>query len=155
MAVALRRTLGPDADRKVTLVGYSGGGVLAMLIAVRIEQVETVVTIAANLDIDAWADHHGYSRLSGSLNPATQPPLPTRIRQIHLAGERDVRVPAKLSREALNRQPNAQHIVVPSFDHRCCWERDWPSILAGLQQQPFVLDATAPQQKPAVAESRR
>jgi dienelactone hydrolase len=154
MAAALRRALGPDPDREVTLVGYSGGGALAMLIASRIEKVRTLVTIAANLDIDAWADHHGYSRLSGSLNPATQPPLPARIRQIHLAGERDARVPAKLSRQALSRQPKAQLLVIPNFDHRCCWERAWPSILAGLEQRPFVLDATTPQQNPAAAESR-
>ncbi len=67
-----------------------------MLVAARMEQVRQVVTIAANLDIDAWAEHSGYSRLRGSLNPATQPPLPTHIQQIHLAGGRDLRVPAQV-----------------------------------------------------------
>lgn len=154
MAAALRGALGSDRDREVTLIGYSGGGVLAMLIAARIEQVGTVVTIGANLDIAAWADHHGYSRLIGSLNPATQPPLPARIRQIHLAGERDSRVPARLSEPALARQAKAQFLVVPHFDHCCCWERAWPAILAGLKQREFALDPRALQLHPATAEHR-
>ncbi len=154
MAAALRRSLGPDSDREVTLIGYSGGGVLAMLIAARIEQVRTVVTIGANLDIAAWADHHGYSRLIGSLNPATQPPLPARIRQIHLAGERDIRVPAHLSEPAAARQPNAQFLVLPHFDHSCCWERTWPAILAELKKREFALDPEASPLGSAAAENR-
>jgi predicted alpha/beta hydrolase family esterase len=154
MAAALRRALGPDSEREVTLIGYSGGGVLAMLIAARTEQVAAVVTIAANLDIAAWADHHGYSRLLGSLNPATQPPLPARIRQIHLAGERDIRVPAHLSEPAVARQPNARLVVVPNFGHVCCWERAWPAILAELQQHDVAQDPQALQLRPPIAENR-
>jgi pimeloyl-ACP methyl ester carboxylesterase len=154
MAAALRRALGPETNREVTLIGYSGGGVLAMLIAARIEQVGTVVTIGANLDIAAWADHHGYNRLVGSVNPATQPQLPVRIRQIHLAGERDIRVPAYLSQPAAARRPNAQFLVVPNFGHVCCWERAWPAILAGLKQREFALDPRALQLHPATAENR-
>jgi pimeloyl-ACP methyl ester carboxylesterase len=143
MTAAVRRALGPDSDHEVTLIGYSGGGVLAMLIAARLEQVQGVVTIAANLDITAWADLHGYSRLLGSVDPATQRPLPSRIRQIHLAGERDLRVPARLSAPVVARQNDAWRLVVPDFDHVCCWERAWPAILAGLEQRDFVLDQKA------------
>ena len=155
MTAALRRSLGADNNREVTLIGYSGGGALAMLIAARLEQVRSVVTIAANLDINAWADHHGYSRLFGSLNPATQSPLPAKIRQIHLAGELDVRVPARLSEQAVARQPNARFIVIPRFDHVCCWEHAWPTILARLNegdlalaaaQLPFPIEAKADRQ---------
>jgi pimeloyl-ACP methyl ester carboxylesterase len=138
MTAALRRILGPGSLHEVTLIGYSGGGVLAMLIAARVEQVRTVVTIAANLDIDAWADHHGYSRLIGSLNPASQPPLQAKIRQIHLVGERDLRVPAHLSEQTIARQPNARLIVMANFDHVCCWERAWPDILAHQKQRDWV-----------------
>jgi pimeloyl-ACP methyl ester carboxylesterase len=134
MTAALRRALGPDKYRKLTLIGYSGGGVLAMLIAARLERVRRVVTVAANLDIDAWAEHHGYSRLRGSHNPATHPPLPSSIRQIHLVGGRDDRVPPCLSRPVSERQLNARFLVFPESDHRCCWERDWPSILAWLDK---------------------
>jgi pimeloyl-ACP methyl ester carboxylesterase len=135
MVAALRRTLGPETDRELTLIGFSGGGVLAMLIAARMEQVTSVVTIAANLDLNAWADQHGFSRLSGSLNPATEPPLPARIQQTHLAGGRDLRVPADLSNSVAARQPSARFLVIPDFDHNCCWEQAWPGILAEVRRK--------------------
>jgi len=144
MAAALRHVIGPDTRRKLILIGYSGGGVLAMLIAARLEQVTRVVTVAADLDIDAWTRHHGYSHLRGSLNPATQPPLPSRVRQIHLAGGRDTRVPLRLSRPVSDRQPNAQFVIFTKFDHRCCWEHDWPSILAALENLPAGLNKLVP-----------
>lgn len=154
MTAALRSALGPGSDRQVTLIGYSGGGVLAMLIAARMPEVRGVITIAANLDIDAWADHHGYSRLRGSLNPATRPPLSAQIRQIHLAGERDLHVPPRLSEATATSQPNAQFVVVPDFDHRCCWEHAWPTILAGLKQHRLALDLQVLQAHPATADTR-
>ena len=57
--------------RSVVLVGYSGGGVLAVLIAERLDNVAAVITVGANLDTDAWTRHHGYLPLTGSLNPAS------------------------------------------------------------------------------------
>ena len=41
-----------------------------MLLAERLEMTQAVVTIAANLDTDAWTELHGFSALEGSLNPA-------------------------------------------------------------------------------------
>lgn len=140
MTAALQSALGEVGSARITLIGYSGGGVLAMLIAPRLEKVEGVVTIAANLDIDAWTDHHNYSRLRGSINPAAEPPLPERIRQIHLAGGRDLQVPARLSIQTAARQPNIRWVLVPGFDHGCCWEQALPEILAALHEPDSVLD---------------
>jgi pimeloyl-ACP methyl ester carboxylesterase len=70
MAVALERLLAEREIDRLAWMGYSGGGVLAMLLAPRFPQTQAIVTVAANRDIDAWADHHGYLRLAGSLNPA-------------------------------------------------------------------------------------
>ena len=53
MVAALRRLLPDRTGRRITLVGYSGGGVLAMLMAERLPSVERFLTLAANLDIDA------------------------------------------------------------------------------------------------------
>jgi pimeloyl-ACP methyl ester carboxylesterase len=129
MVAALSRLLPPREDLRITLVGYSGGGALAMLMAERLPRVERVLTVAANLDIDAWTDVHGYTRLAGSLNPAGRDPLPERVRRIHLAGGRDERVPAELIRAAAARDPGAVVRVLPGFDHRCCWVEEWPRIL--------------------------
>jgi pimeloyl-ACP methyl ester carboxylesterase len=129
MVSAIDRALPLDDRPPLTLIGYSGGGVLAMLIAERLEGVERVITIAANLDIDAWADHHGYSRLRGSLNPSIQEPLDPRIRQVHLAGDRDHRVPPWTNRRFMARNPGVTLKLMEGFDHRCCWVEHWPKIL--------------------------
>jgi hypothetical protein len=129
MAAALRRLAGPE--RPLVLIGYSGGGVFAMLLAARLESVVRVVSIAANLDIDRWAALHGYTPLATSLNPAAAPPLPARIQQLHLAGADDRQVPPWLSAPLAARQPAAEHRVLAGFDHRCCWESAWPALMGG------------------------
>ena len=88
-----------------------------------------MVTLAGNLDIDRWAAHHGYSPLSGSLDPADLPPLPAGIRQWHWVGGRDENVPPAVVESGLVNQPSARAAVIPDVDHDCCWERLWPGLL--------------------------
>ncbi|WP_170164820.1 alpha/beta hydrolase [Thiocapsa rosea] len=129
MVVAIEHILTPSERPPITLIGYSGGGVLAMLIAERLDGVERVITVAANLDIDVWADHHGYSRLAGSLNPARKGSLDPRIRQIHLFGDLDRQVPPWTIERFRAGNPDATFKSIPGFDHRCCWFEHWPWIL--------------------------
>ena len=70
MIKALNAWLQSRHYKKVVLIGYSGGGALAMLMASSVKSIDSVVTVAANLDVVAWSRLHGYSPLSGSLNPA-------------------------------------------------------------------------------------
>jgi pimeloyl-ACP methyl ester carboxylesterase len=132
MVAALNRLLPTRPDLRITLVGYSGGGVLAMLIAEHLPRVRRVLTVAANLDIDAWALFHGYTPLDGSSNPAGRTPLASRVERVHLAGGRDDKVPAWLIGAAAARDPGATLIELPEHDHRCCWAEQWPEILARL-----------------------
>lgn len=108
-----------DATR-LRLVGYSGGGALAVLIAERLPNVAEVVTLAANLDIDAWTRHHGYLPLDGSLNPALST-QPHRFREIHWQGAQDAAVPPATTHAYFERFPAAQRRVLDDFDHVCCW----------------------------------
>jgi pimeloyl-ACP methyl ester carboxylesterase len=117
---------------KLVLLGHSGGGALAMLVAERQPKVMAVVTVAANLDTDHWAALHKQQPLSGSLNPATRLPLPPYIRQLHFAGGEDDNVPPSLVREAIARQPGAILKVFPEHEHSCCWREVWKEILGGL-----------------------
>lgn len=111
------------------LIGYSGGGVLAMLLAERLEATRTLVTIAANLDIDAWTELHDYTPLGNSLNPARQPPLPPSIRQFHLAGGKDERVPPQIIETVSASQTESELLLYPEFDHTCCWTEIWTDVL--------------------------
>lgn len=133
MAAALQTFIERKGIEHVVLIGYSGGGVLAWLLAERVPRVRTLVTIAANLDIDAWATRHRYTKLGDSLNPAARLPLPKGIAQLHLAGNSDTNVPPSLVRAALTAIDAKNQPWVLDGDHRCCWESHWPRVLAALE----------------------
>lgn len=132
MATAIRvlsRRLGAN---EIWLLGHSGGGALAMLLAPEIDQVTRIVTIAGNLDTDAWTDHHNYTPLYSSANPARLPPLRETITQWHLLGARDSTIPPALVKDAIARQATAHRFVLPGYDHGCCWDKLWPRVLEAL-----------------------
>ena len=134
MVTGLRALVARHRPDELTLVGYSGGGTLAVLAASRMpaEMNLTVITIAANLDPAAWTAYHGLLPLSDSLNPVDAVPSPAGFRQVHLVGTADARVPVRTIRHYLERQPDAQVLELEGFDHVCCWVRDWPEILARI-----------------------
>lgn len=128
MAAAIREIVSSRGYKRISFFGHSGGGTLAMLLAERFPATRTIVTIAANLDIDAWRDHHDQPRLTPSLNPASRPPLRDSVLQRHYVGDRDKIVPATLE----VRGPKAKFIIIDGYDHVCCWTEMWPSILADV-----------------------
>jgi pimeloyl-ACP methyl ester carboxylesterase len=141
MAAALSAARAPGA--RLTLIGHSGGGALAMLLAERVAGVDAVVTIAGNLDLAAWARRHAYEPLSASLDPSARAPLPPHIRQIHFAGERDREVPPQIVGAAARRQPGARFEVRPGLDHACCWLREWPELLISAGAAPLRQPSTS------------
>jgi hypothetical protein len=130
MARVLDKLIASEEIRSLVFFGHSGGGTLAMLLAERFSETQAVVTIAGNLDIDAWADMHSYTRLHRSQNPANRPALDPRIHQLHLIGERDTNITPQLIEEFTSRQQNSELAVVNDFDHECCWMKLWPDVLA-------------------------
>jgi pimeloyl-ACP methyl ester carboxylesterase len=135
MAEALRKVMRDYGHTDLHLMGFSGGGSLAMLMAERLPETKSIVTVAANLDIETWAELHGYDPLEGSQNPQAMSPLPTTIRQYHLAGGRDRNVPPNIIRKALSNQPGSQFILFEEFTHGCCWEEIWEKVLACIHHQ--------------------
>jgi hypothetical protein len=129
MVEALGKIMSDYGYTKLHLFGFSGGGGLAMLIAERFPQTQSVVTIAGNLDIKTWVDLHGYDPLYTSINPKVIPPLPTKIGQYHLAGGKDTNIPPHIIRDALVNQPQSQFLLFEDFTHGCCWEDIWVSLL--------------------------
>lgn len=126
MASALQRSL--PGNNPITLIGHSGGGTLAVLLAPRLPNVTGVVTLAGNLQVAEWVQHHGYSPLSLSLDPATQPPLPECIQQVHIAGALDKEILPRWIEAFSQAQPNAHYLSIERADHRSGWPFWWTLI---------------------------
>jgi hypothetical protein len=132
MAAAIRSLAKRLQVSELWLLGHSGGGTLAMLLAAEVQAVTKVVTIAGNLDTDAWTDFHNYTKLYSSANPAKLPALRETVTQWHLLGGRDRVIPTALVRDAIARQKTAQTFMLPGYSHGCCWSQVWPTVLEAL-----------------------
>ena len=115
-------------DRALVLVGYSGGGLLATHLANRIPSVEGVITLAANLDLEAWVEHHGYVSSMFARSEVAPFPMRANLAQLHVVGARDRVSPASLVLDFLQRDERANELVLEDADHICCWVREWPVI---------------------------
>lgn len=116
----------------IVLIGHSGGGTLAMLLAPRRSDVMAIVTLAGNLDTTRWVQYHNYSPLIGSLNPAAQAPLPESISQWHYLGDDDAKITPEMLLPMISQQPHTRLQLLGNIDHSCCWASVWPGILDQL-----------------------
>jgi pimeloyl-ACP methyl ester carboxylesterase len=133
MTSVLQKILDQGEYQELKLIGFSGGGGLAMFLAARFPQTRQVVTLAGNLDIESWTDLHEYDELTGSLNPKAMPPLEGKIKQYHFAGGKDDNIPPWMVKAAVAKQPDSQFIVFDEFNHGCCWDKIWKRMLACLR----------------------
>ncbi|SEQ43530.1 Pimeloyl-ACP methyl ester carboxylesterase [Amphritea atlantica] len=118
---------------QLQLVGYSGGGAVAALIAARRDDVIRLITIAGNLDHQAWTDAKQLSPLRGSLNPADAWLALTNIEQIHLIGGKDLIVSPSIVqsyKQHFKDDSQIKIITFPDYDHHCCWTERWNTLSA-------------------------
>jgi pimeloyl-ACP methyl ester carboxylesterase len=122
----------PDSSTsvlKLNLIGYSGGGALATLLAARRGDVACVVTIASPLDIEAWAQLKKVAPLSESFNPAYPDQRLQEISQNHWYGANDKIVPpeslGRYQNWPSNSNPKQLVRIMPGFNHQDFWVRDW------------------------------
>lgn len=117
----------------IVLIGYSGGGALAVLIAEKVSKVTAVLTIGANLNTQWWTQHHKLLPLMGSINPVERPELPITVLQKHYVGSKDKIVPTELVSSYTNIHLTSELVIIKDFDHLCCWKNIWPKILQQIQ----------------------
>lgn len=116
--------------KRIHLVGYSGGGGLAVLVAAGRDDVASIKTVAGTLDTDAFTTHHKVSPMTGSLNPASVARRVQHIPQLHLSGEKDTVVPARIARAyiaAMSSPQCSQLTVIPGATHAEGWSAVWPT----------------------------
>lgn len=122
---AIERVKAVSQASEIHLVGYSGGGAMAALIAAGRRDVTCLVTIAAPLDLTAWAQALGVTPLTQSADPLDYAEALAVIPQTHFAGGRDPVVPPATVATYRQRQPRALFELVADFDHECCWVAAW------------------------------
>ena len=116
---------------RLNLVGHSGGGTLATLIAAQRSDVNCLVTLASPLDLSAWTQALAIAPLLKSKNPAEPNANLKQIRQTHYLGENDRIVTKESIGRYRNFPPQTEFITISGFDHRKFWVEHWPM----LQQQ--------------------
>ena len=137
-------------EESLILVGHSGGGTLAMLMAEQLNNVSMVVTIAGNLNVTAWAEYHQYSPLIGSLDPMVDLMLPTSIKQAHFYSPYDDVIRAVWVKSFALKQTNVQLIEIPVKGHSEEWmlyqqelmtflKDEW--LRVGAERQQKAIDA--------------
>jgi dienelactone hydrolase len=130
---------------KINLIGYSGGGAVAVLLAAqRPGSIASIRTIGGNLDHGAVNRLHKVSEMPDSLNPIDVAGAVTAIPQTHFSGGEDAIVPPAIAtrfRQASGGEC-VKAVVVPGMTHTGNWAAIWPRLLASAP----VCDGT-----PAVA----
>ena len=120
--------LRPMPPLRLNLVGHSGGGTLATLVAAQRSDVNCLVTMASPLDITAWARALLIAPLTRSQNPAKPNANLQQIRQTHFLGEDDRIVTKESIGEYRNFPRDAQFMTISGFDHRRYWVEQWPLL---------------------------
>jgi predicted esterase len=117
---------------ELNLVGYSGGGVMATLLASQRSDVVCLNSLASPLDIEVWTKLQKVAPLLQSFNPAFPDERLTRIPQMHWFGAKDRVVPPQALGRYHNWSPTlelAQVVkVIPSFNHHDFWVQEWPNL---------------------------
>ena len=117
---------------KIHLVGYSGGGAIAVLVAARRADIVSIRTLAGNLDHRAVTRFQSVSALSGSLNPIDFVQEIRNIPQEHLYGGKDKVVPASIAMDFVKKTSNPSCVKateIPAASHSSGWVEAWPEIL--------------------------
>jgi pimeloyl-ACP methyl ester carboxylesterase len=145
-ADAIDRAMAEAGASRIELIGYSGGGALAVLVAARRHDVVRLVTVAANLDLAAWTRHHGVSPMTGSLDPIDVATRVAPLPQLHYVGSADEVVPPAIVEGFRERAGLAPDRVaqIAGYTHTCCWEEAWPALIARARRETATTGSGAP-----------
>jgi len=117
--------------KSIQLIGHSGGGTVALLLAARRDDITSIITLAGNLNHADFTTTHKLTPMKASLNPANHIKQTKHIPQIHFAGGQDNVIPPALvknyTQQANNSCVNME--TLPQVSHHEGWLQHTTYIL--------------------------
>ncbi|SCK24697.1 alpha/beta fold hydrolase [Vogesella sp. LIG4] len=132
MSAAVSHFAAQVPGQRIHLVGYSGGGAVAVLMAARRSDIASIRTVAGNLDSELVNRLHHVSPMPESENPAAFAAQIAKIPQLHFSGADDTVVSPEVADYFIQLTGGrcAQARTVPAMTHSGDWSRVWPALLA-------------------------
>ena len=117
---------------KLELVGYSGGGNIAALLAARRTDVRSLRTVAGNLDVAYVNALHHVTAMPDAVSAIDSASALRTLPQIHFSGDDDKTVPPTVARRFQRAVGGhcTQVDVVSGMAHGSDWAAIWPQLLA-------------------------
>lgn len=120
-----------QADQ-IRLVGYSGGATVAAIIATLRDDIIDLRSVAGNLDITAFTEHHELTPLHGSINPASLAEQLVNIPQKHYYSLDDAIVVPVVIESYLSKLKKIDNYLrcvnsqaITGIGHTTGWETFW------------------------------
>lgn len=125
------------------LVGYSGGGAMALLLAGSRSDVTSVQTMAGNLAPTYWTQSRNLTPMAGSLDPQSMRDQLRNIPQRHFYGVSDQVVPPGIARHYSDSIGSSACIDLVAVE--ATHSSGWPSIWSQNRGRPLPCSAPAKQ----------
>lgn len=122
-------------NESFSLIGYSGGAAVALLVSSKRDDISKVTTIAGNLDHTFWTSYHRINPLSGSLNPINYTLQLIKIPQYHLIGSNDSIIPREIFNSYISNFDDAINIKFKIYNatHAKNWEKNYRDFLKEIK----------------------
>jgi dienelactone hydrolase len=117
---------------RLNLIGYSGGGAVAVLVAARRADVVSLRTVAGNLDHEEVNRLNDVDPLKGSLNAIDQARKIASLPQIHFSGGEDAVISPVIAKRFLAASEPTDCVRlenIPEASHEDGWIERWPALL--------------------------
>ena len=114
----------------ICLIGFSGGGAIATLVAARRSDISQLVTVSGNLNVTQWVLLHALTPLDG-LDPVNVARSLQGLPQTHFVGSADENTTPALVQSFADQipKPNKTKVIVKEGNkHNCCWVNQWPTL---------------------------
>lgn len=125
----------PQGQKKLNLIGYSGGAAIAVLVAAERDDIISLRTVAGNLDHKLVNSLHNVTQLDNSLNAIDVAEKIANLPQHHFVGTEDTVVPIEVTRSFVKKiqdKPGScvRMTTISGASHYDGWQENWQQILA-------------------------